>query len=196
MGSRVQNTITLFRPKRHPSSADSHDYVYDFSDHIRAKHGELNEGLETAHRIRLPIPDIRFEQTYLSRVQTCLHVEEIAGKGGGVDSPLSTDDSLTAATHVSPIITSSQQITRIDWGKLAWVTVRDQVIMPLLQGMLWGVVGTYYHPFVDIMKSSLRGKPAPPLPVEGEGVGLLRSWAKKLGLGQLTIGPAGTTSRL
>ncbi|KAG2041255.1 hypothetical protein BDR03DRAFT_991176 [Suillus americanus] len=180
---------------RHPSSTDSHDYVYDFSDHIRRKHGELNEGLEAAHRIRLPIPDIRFEQTYLSRVQTCLHVEEIAGKGGGVDPPLSTDDSFTAATHVSPVITSSQQITRIDWGKLAWVTVRDQVIMPLLQGMLWGVVGTYYHPFVGVMKNSLRGKPALTLPVEGEGVGLLRSLAKKLGLGQLTIGSVSTTSR-
>ncbi|KAG1862799.1 hypothetical protein DFJ58DRAFT_775194 [Suillus subalutaceus] len=183
---------------RHPSSTNSHDYVYDFSDHVRRKHGELNvnDGLEAAHRIRLPIPDIRFEQTYLSRVQTCLHVEEIAGKGGGVDPPLSTDDSFTAATHVSPVITSSQQITRIDWGKLAWVTVRDQVIMPLLQGMLWGVVGTYYHPFVGVMKNSLRSKPALPLPVEGEGVGLLRSWAKKLGLGQLTIGPVSTTSRL
>ncbi|KAG2059676.1 hypothetical protein BDR06DRAFT_949051 [Suillus hirtellus] len=181
---------------RYPSPADSHDYVYDFPEHIRRKHGELDEGLEAGHRIRLPIPDIRFEQTYLSRVQTCLHVEEIAGRGGGVDPPSSTDDSFTVATHVIPVITSSQQITRVDWGKLAWITVRDQVIMPLLQGMLWGVVGTYYRPFVGIMKDSLRSKPASPLPVEGEGVGLLRSWAKKLGLGQLTIGPVSTTSRL
>ncbi|KAG2136675.1 hypothetical protein DEU56DRAFT_358450 [Suillus clintonianus] len=184
------------RDFRYPSPADSHDYVYGFSDHIRRKHGELNEGLETSHRIRLPIPDIRFEQTYLSRVQTCLHVEQIAGRRGGVDSPLSTDDPFTAATHVSPVITSSQQITRIDWGKLGWITVRDQVIMPLLQGMLWGIIGTYYHPFVGVMKNSLRSKPALPNPVEGEGVGWLRNWAKKSGLGQLTIGPASTTLRL
>jgi hypothetical protein len=66
-------------------------------------------------------------------------VEQITGRGSNVDSPSSSDDPFTAATHVSPIITSSQQITRIDWGKLAWITVRDQVIMPLLQGMLWYV---------------------------------------------------------
>ncbi|KAG1753596.1 uncharacterized protein EDB91DRAFT_1214888 [Suillus paluster] len=179
-----------------PSPADSHDYVYDFSDHIRRKRGELNEGLEAGHRIRLPIPDIRFEQTYLTRVQTCLHVEETAGRGGGVDSALSTDDPFIAATHVSPVITSSQQITRIDWGKLAWITVRDQIVMPLLQGMLWGVIGTYYHPFVGVMKSSLRSKPSLPNPVEGEGVGWLRNWAKKLGVGELTIGAVSSKSRL
>lgn len=123
---------------RYPSHIDSHDYVYDFSDHISRKHRDLNEDLETGHRIRLPIPDIRFEQTYLSRVQTCLHVEQITGTGGDVNSP-SSSDPFTVATHVSPIITSSQQITRIDWGKLAWITVRDQVIMPLLQGILWYV---------------------------------------------------------
>ncbi|KAG2342327.1 hypothetical protein BDR05DRAFT_983315 [Suillus weaverae] len=184
------------RDFRYPSPADSHDYVYDFSDHIPRKHGELNEVLQAGHRIRLPIPDVRFEQTYLSRVQTCIHVEEIAGRGGGVDSTLSTDDSFTVATHVSPVITSSQRVTRVDWGKLAWITVRDQVIVPLLQGLLWGLVGTYYRPFVGVLKNSLRSKPALPLPVEGEGVGLLRSWAKKLGLGQLTIGPVSTTSRL
>jgi hypothetical protein len=133
------------REFRYPSPADSHDYVYDFSGHIRRKHGELNEGLEAGHRIRLPIPDIRFEQTYLSRVQTCLHVEEIAGRGGGADSPSSSDDSFTAATHVSPVITSSQQITRVYWGKLAWITIRDQVIMPLLQGMLWYVISTIIY---------------------------------------------------
>lgn len=130
------------RDFEYPSPVDSHDYVYGFSGHIRRKHGESNKGLEADHRIRLPIPDIRFEQTYLSRVQTCLHVEEIAGRGGDVDSPSSTDDSFTAATHVSPVITSSQQITHVYWGKLAWITVRDQVIMPLLQGMLWYVTPT------------------------------------------------------
>lgn len=148
---------------RYPSPADSHGYVYDFPDHIRRKHGELNEGLEAGHRIRLPIPDIRFEQTYLSRVQTCLHVEEIAGRGGGVDPPSSTDDSFTVATHVIPVITSSQQITRVDWGKLAWITVRDQVIMPLLQGMLWCVIFTVINRdlMVSIVGASLEHTTAP-----------------------------------
>ncbi|KAJ8586341.1 hypothetical protein M405DRAFT_823509 [Rhizopogon salebrosus TDB-379] len=181
---------------RHPSPIDSHDYVYDFSDHITRKRRDLNEGPEAGHRIRLPIPDIRFEQTYLSRVLTCLHVEQITGRGSNVDSPSSSDDPFTAATHVSPIITSSQQITRIDWGKLAWITVRDQVIMPLLQGMLWGVIGTYYRPFLGVMKNSLRGKPALSNPAEGEGIGWLRSWARGLGLSELTVGPASTKLRL
>lgn len=125
----------------YPSPVDPHDYVHDLSDHISRKPRDLNEGLEAGHRIRLPIPDVRFEQTYLSRVLTCLHVEQqIPGRAGDVNPPSSIDDPFTAATHVSPVITSSQQITRIDWGKLAWITVRDQVIMPLLQGMLWYVI--------------------------------------------------------
>ena len=130
-----QLTMTS-NPHRYPSHIDSHDYVHDFSDHISRKHRNLTEDLEAAHRIRLSIPDIRFEQTYLSRVLSCLHVEQIPGRAGDVNSP-SSSDPFSAATHVSPVITSSQQITRIDWGKLVWITVRDQVIMPLLQGMLW-----------------------------------------------------------
>ncbi|OJA21573.1 hypothetical protein AZE42_04121 [Rhizopogon vesiculosus] len=175
---------------------DSHDYMYGFSDDTSRKPRDLNEGLEAGHRIRLPIPDIRFEQTYLSRVLTCLHVEKVTGRAGDATSPSSIDDPFTAAAHVSPLITSSQQITRIDWGKLAWITVRDQVIMPLLQGMLWGVIGTYYRPVLGVMKSSLRGKTALPNSVEGEGVGWLRRWARGLGLGELTVGPVSRKSRL
>jgi len=59
-----------------------------------------------------------------------------------------------------------------------------------------GVIGTYYRPFLSVMKNSLRGKSATPNPVEGSGVGWLRSWARRLSLGELTVGPLSTKSRL
>jgi hypothetical protein len=31
----------------------------------------------------------------------------------------------------------SPRMVRIDWGGVAWVTTRDQLISPLLQGALW-----------------------------------------------------------
>lgn len=94
---------------------------------------------ESSTRKRLPIPDLRFEQVYLKRIQHCIHIEQVARdvkeKGREHSAELDTED--TASTHVTPLINSSQQIVRVDWGKIGYITLRDQVLMPLLQGMLW-----------------------------------------------------------
>ncbi|KAI9721511.1 MAG: hypothetical protein M1812_002273 [Candelaria pacifica] len=46
-----------------------------------------------------PLPDLRFEQSYLASIRQ-------AEEGG-------------------------------EWGKVGWITVRDQVFLPLIQGTLW-----------------------------------------------------------
>ncbi|KAF9225851.1 hypothetical protein BS17DRAFT_765606 [Gyrodon lividus] len=179
---------------KYPSFIDSHNYVYSFPDH--PSHPRNIEHEEASSRRRLPIPDLRFEQTYLKRIQACIHIEpatkEVKEKEKEFVQPEWAEvegATYAAATHVTPFINSSQQVVRVDWGKLAYITLRDQVMMPLLQGMLWGVVGTYYKPFVAYVKGTLGGKPLPSHPVEGDGVGWLRSWVKKLGFSSITIGP-------
>ena len=97
---------------------------------------------ESSTRKRLPIPDLRFEQVYLKRIQHCIHIERVARdvkeKGREHSAEVDTEDTeFTASTHVTPLINSSQQIVRVDWGKIGYITLRDQVLMPLLQGMLW-----------------------------------------------------------
>ncbi|KAF8842899.1 hypothetical protein BDN67DRAFT_965040 [Paxillus ammoniavirescens] len=179
---------------KYPSLIDSHDYVYSLSDHPSHPHDAEHE--EPSARRRLPIPDLRFEQTYLKRIQSCIHIEPMVKAGKEKEQGFAQPEfaevegaTYAAATHVTHLINSSQHVVRVDWGKVAYITLRDQVMMPLLQGMLWGVIGTYYKPFVAYAKGSLRGKPLPSYPVEGEGVGWLRSWVKKLGFSSITVGP-------
>lgn len=98
--------------------------------HWHAKY--LNEE-EFKPRRKLPIPDLRFEQTYLSRIRSCLRIEPQT-------APISEDGDYVAATHVVPLINPSQQVISVDWCTVAYITLRDQVMMPLLQGILWLVV--------------------------------------------------------
>ncbi|KAF8137472.1 hypothetical protein EV363DRAFT_1254274 [Boletus edulis] len=173
------------------TTLDSHDYVHvppDYPFHPDIEHEE------SSTRKRLPIPDLRFEQVYLKRIQDCIHIEPVARnvkeKGREQPAEVDTDDSeFATVTHATPLINSSQQVVRVDWGKIAYITLRDQVMMPLLQGMLWGIIGTYYRPFVVYARGSLRGNPVSTRPVEGEGVGWLRSWLKTLGFSSITVGP-------
>jgi hypothetical protein len=133
---------------------------------------------DSSTRKRLPIPDLRFEQVYLKRIQDCIHIQQDV-KEKGREQPVEADTGdteYTACTHVTPLLNSSQQVVRVDWGKIAYITLRDQVMMPLLQGMLWGIIGTYYRPFVAYARGSLHGGPVPTRPVEvkvlaGYGVG-------------------------
>lgn len=108
---------------------DSSGYIRTDYD-LHAKH--LDEE-EPRPRRKLPIPDLRFEQTYLSRIRGCLHIEPQT-------APISEDGDYVAVTHVVPLINPSQQVISIDWWNVAYITWRDQVMMPLLQGILWWVV--------------------------------------------------------
>ncbi|KAI6019945.1 hypothetical protein F5J12DRAFT_926003 [Pisolithus orientalis] len=165
--------------------AESHDdlrvdYLFRSQNHHQG---------DSRLRKRLPIPDLRFEQVYLSRIRSCLHIEP------QLPAPTSEDGQYAEVTHVAPLITASQQVTSIDWRNLAYITFRDQVVIPLLQGMLWGVIGTYYRPFINLAKDKFRGKSPSPYPAEGEGVSWLRKWAKKLGFNSVVVGPSSVQGR-
>ncbi|KAG9313449.1 hypothetical protein JVU11DRAFT_5772 [Chiua virens] len=170
-------------------ASDSHEYIHVPPDYpFHAYDIEHFEHQESPARTRLPIPDLRFEQVYLKRIQGCIHVEPIA-QDVREKVGVQPDAEFTASTHAMPLINSSQQIVRVDWGQIAYITFRDQVMMPLLQGVLWGIVGTYYRPVVDFARGRFRGSAILTHPVEGEGVGWLRRSLKRLGFSSITVGP-------
>lgn len=115
------------------TTRDSHDYVLDYPFHPHDIEHEVSRT-----RKRLPIPDLRPEQVYLKRIQHCIHIEPVARDVKEKETVVETEDTeFTTFTHVTSLIHSSQQVVRVDWGKVAYITLRDQVMMPLLQGMLW-----------------------------------------------------------
>lgn len=93
------------------------------------------------------IPDLRFEQSYLKSIGNFVRVEKdphalgvVDGKGKEkVKLPQDGQEEIVHVirSDVKPIVDSSHHLVRIEWSRVAWVTVRDQVISPLLQGALW-----------------------------------------------------------
>lgn len=76
------------------------------------------------------LPDLRFEQSYLRSIRPYVHVERVEPRELGKDEK---------GKGVSVEESSSTEVIQIQWGKVAWVTTRDQVISPLVQGALWCV---------------------------------------------------------
>ena len=65
--------------------------------------------------------DLRFEQTYLKSIAPYVRLTT-PGPGGNECS-------------VDP----QKQRLEIKWGEVIWITTRDQVFAPLLQGVIWYV---------------------------------------------------------
>ncbi|KAI9788484.1 MAG: hypothetical protein M1835_002264 [Candelina submexicana] len=75
-----------------PSSSNNEDIIEDEIPYSTIKPIRRKAALP-------PLPDLRFEQSYLASIRE-------AREGG-------------------------------EWGRVGWITVRDQVFLPLLQGTLW-----------------------------------------------------------
>lgn len=105
------------------------------------------------------IPDLRFESSYVRSVRRYIDVE----RGGPTSTTDSADadllthaliaeeyDQLDAASNSDGQDTKNSsegtgaavrpgpsEIIRVQWGSVIWVTLRDQLISPLVQGALW-----------------------------------------------------------
>ncbi|KAL1411265.1 hypothetical protein Q8F55_002216 [Vanrija albida] len=93
-------------------------------DDARAHHqAKRREAVRQRVRASLPpLPELRFEQAYLRSLLPSL-------------APASKADA-----------SASQAIVRghgvdVRWGQVAWITVKDQVVSPFLQGVFWGLLG-------------------------------------------------------
>ncbi|KAI0806233.1 hypothetical protein BC629DRAFT_1486393 [Irpex lacteus] len=122
-----------------------------------------------------PLPDLSFERTYIKSIKRHIHHS---------DSNILEGDS--DHTELVTLHRREAESVRLDWGKVALVTVRDQMLMPFLQGAIWGLTTIYLIPRVNAVRRafSLWWRRGNLIGVgrkgEGEGVGALRGWISGL----------------
>ena len=119
-----------------PIQSQQHDLflrLQTIDEMVRANE-EVERRLERiAERRRIPpVPDLRFEYSYVRSVAPFVHIDSTGASGKGKEKETSESDVLPA-TH------SAGEVVRVEWGKVLWITTRDQLISPLLQGALWCV---------------------------------------------------------
>ncbi|ETS63378.1 hypothetical protein PaG_01659 [Moesziomyces aphidis] len=105
---------------------------------------------------KLPtLPDLRFEQSYIATIRGFLHE----------DSPNSADaDTTHGHEHkvkvTRPAPDEHTQLwlgnLRVEWSSVLWVTVRDQLLSPLVQGAVWGVGGILLTQFRQYFSATSR----------------------------------------
>ncbi|KAH9020761.1 hypothetical protein EDB84DRAFT_1514393 [Lactarius hengduanensis] len=66
------------------------------------------------------------------------------------------------------------------WQSVVWVTIRDQVISPLLQGVLWGTATVFIQPLIRSVMGLFSQSDTPQPSKEGSAAGWLRHWARSL----------------
>jgi len=143
-------------------------------------------------RPHLPvIPDLRFEYSYLRRVRPYVQIERSASASvvheyerinipGDQKETEGNDKTLSPTPRAIP----ASEIIHVRWEKIIWITVRDQVVSPLLQGALWALASYYITPFSARLGSKMRTFVYEYFfrPVFGWIFGWIRGWTKNLGL--------------
>ncbi|KAG8884542.1 hypothetical protein FRB98_002329, partial [Tulasnella sp. 332] len=95
------------------------------------------------------IPELRFEQSYLMSIKPFIHqggqrergLAETEKEHNEATRALVKDGVLDESFYGVPL--------RIDWQGVAWVTFRDQLLSPIVQGAVWGTVAIFWMPAKD-----------------------------------------------
>ena len=158
-------------------------------------------GGPSSSHLHIPvIPDLRFEYSYLKSIAPYVRTRRIAATS--VDEKHST-----AEVDDDTQEDGSVEVVSIDWRKVAWITTRDQVISPLIQGAVWcvilrscrllhylysyrlrGVASQFVRPTLSFIGSLFRptrlgGPSSPPVRRESDFIQRFRSWSKSLTTG-------------
>ncbi|KAJ9121161.1 hypothetical protein QFC24_004835 [Naganishia onofrii] len=104
------------------------------------------EARQRIKRVQPAIPDLRFEQSYLLSIRPFLHAK--SEKGNPSKKQTSEESSVAGGPDSMSLTTSSDQDAVFSWGRelevdyrnLMWVTLKDQLVSPLVQGFFWGVL--------------------------------------------------------
>ncbi|GAA5834213.1 hypothetical protein JCM9279_004247 [Rhodotorula babjevae] len=122
-----------------------------------------------------PIPDLRFEQGVLASIRPFLHRADADPSAADDDDDNSSEKkgklraaekgalaSANLTAEGGPKGESPSDIfmapLRIQWSQVSYILIRDQVVFPLLQGILWGVAGFYLSSVWDWNKARLAAK--------------------------------------
>ncbi|KZT25689.1 hypothetical protein NEOLEDRAFT_1043061, partial [Neolentinus lepideus HHB14362 ss-1] len=126
-------------------------------------------------RLRNPtLPDLRFETSYLKSIRQYVQVSEEEQEWDGKMQPIRRDVQV-----------------QVVWARVLWVTVRDQVLSPFVQGAVWGYASLFIVPLFTGLRSRTGLASKPKKTEEGKAAGWLRSWLKA-SLGGVTASLAGT----
>ncbi|KAI0642614.1 hypothetical protein C8Q79DRAFT_917273 [Trametes meyenii] len=143
-----------------------------------------------AERRRIPpVPDLRFEYSYVRSIAPYVHIEHTPSAEASADvldkgkEKADAVEDISAGEIATRAASHTAEVVRADWGRILWITTRDQVISPLVQGALWGVAGHFLRPLGAVLgthirawwaRGATRGKDVPE--IEGNGVQWLRNW--------------------
>ncbi|KAI0918513.1 hypothetical protein AcV5_002487 [Taiwanofungus camphoratus] len=143
------------------------------------------------------VPDLRFEQSYLRSIAPYVRIERLKVEGndekGKRKAVEANGEREGDGSVVVPVASVPRETIQIQWGQMLWITTRDQVVSPLLQGALWGVAREFLHPMMSILRAQIqswwdRGATRANGPhTEGHGVGWLRNWIASLTAGSTSV---------
>lgn len=129
---RHLSTMSTIRIGRDDFDATRHD-----TDPFLLRHPGLGDLSRRAHSRPIPpIPDLRFEYTYLKNIRSHVRVERI-------EESATTDEKGVAGDE--QVASLSKEVVHVEWGSVMWVTFKEQFVSPLVQGVLWRVRTTVRH---------------------------------------------------
>ncbi|KAJ3927536.1 MAG: hypothetical protein NXY57DRAFT_903731 [Lentinula lateritia] len=140
-----------------------------------------------------PLPDLRFEVTYLQSIQPYIRFHQRPANARPANAKTKIPDfakidQTTSMKTESLKLLEGEEVIEIEWMGVLWITVRDQIISPLIQGTLWALVSFYVSPFSARVGHGLveRLPSRPASTKKGRGAELFRDWVKGLGLSSST----------
>ncbi|KAL1695641.1 hypothetical protein GGG16DRAFT_121455 [Schizophyllum commune] len=106
---------------------------------------------------QLPVPEMRFEQKYLSSIAPYIHTEykPVAER----ETSLSEEEHLGGAYEKVEVREKQRQLvkeTRVQWGRVILRTTFDQVVSPMLQGLVLAVLGHWITPVLQGVRSGVK----------------------------------------
>ncbi|KAF5310873.1 hypothetical protein D9619_007877 [Psilocybe cf. subviscida] len=141
-------------------------------------------------RPRLPdIPDLRFEYSYVRSVRRFVQVERVSQPQSAEQEEYEAVDALHHQEKSGEVsLRPPSEVITVQWGKVFWVTIRDQVISPFVQGTLWALASYYLSPVSAQVGSRLGTYVHQKLPSkEGMGISWLRNKMQSVGLSRKNI---------
>jgi len=140
-------------------------------------------------RPRLPdIPDLRFEYSYVRSVRRYVQVERVPPPQSARQEEYEAVDASQHQEKSGEVSLRPSEVITVQWGRVFWVTFRDQVISPFVQGTLWAIASFYLSPVSAQVGSQLGTFVHQKLPTkEGMGISWLRSKVQSVGLSRKNI---------
>jgi hypothetical protein len=103
-------------------------------------------------RLPIQIPDLRFEQSYLNSIAKYVHRRPESSLSSNVIESIdeaheekeqskegAIEQTALASKVVPPEDAKLREVYTIEWGMVLYITTRDQILSPLIQGFLWCV---------------------------------------------------------